>query len=73
MYENITLVCSSCGEQCSVIKVQEEYYPGHYTALFTSSCCDAQITDENGKDYKQVFLNNYYTYIESFHVDPDLT
>jgi len=73
MYDKIQLRCATCGEACVVKGVQEEYYPGHFTTLLTSSCCDAQITDQYGKDLPQVFLENYLTYVESFHVDPDLT
>ena len=60
--DKLVIKCASCGNSCSVIKVQEEYYPGEFIDLYTSSCCNAQVMDEDSRDYRQVTLKQYFRY-----------
>lgn len=62
--------CARCQKACEILKVTEEIYPGQFTDLFLSSCCEGELVDEFNKFLQIGEIKRLYETQESYKLYP---
>lgn len=61
--------CKECGEACEIAAIEEEIYPGIFTTLFCSHCCQAEVVTITGRFIHQGELDMAHTTEKSYQID----